>query len=214
MLGATRYRTLAPSIAAPAAASDSGTPVRGAGVGPGPLHSLSRSRAASTHMARLTSPWSCRRLNVESHSLFGIPPNATHSRKAIAMRSYPRNSPEAAARILALVLISDGHVCSSEFAALQHLDAVRDLGLDPRDLPGIVQTLCEDLLMDGFDGGSILSYVDDGSLASVMAEVDEPEMQGEVLRIAAAAVNADKHLSEGEVAVVDAVNRHWGNPSV
>ena len=30
------------------------------------------------------------------------------------MRSYPRNSPEAAARIVALVLISDGHVCSSE----------------------------------------------------------------------------------------------------
>lgn len=128
------------------------------------------------------------------------------------MRSYPRNSPEAAARILALVLISDGHVCSSEFAALQQLDAARDLGLDPRDLPEIVRTLCEDLLMDGFDGGSILSHVDDGSLASLISEVDKPELQGEVLRIAAAAVNADKHLSEGEVAVLDAVSRHWGDP--
>lgn len=126
------------------------------------------------------------------------------------MRPYPRNSPEAAARILALILISDGHVCSSEFAALQKLDAARDLGLEPRDLPGIVQTLCEDLLMDGFAGGSILSYVDDGSLASVMAEVDKPEVQSKVVRIAAAAVHADKHLAEGEAAVLDAVSRHWG----
>jgi len=30
------------------------------------------------------------------------------------MRTYPRNSPQAAARILALVLISDGHVSRSE----------------------------------------------------------------------------------------------------
>ena len=126
------------------------------------------------------------------------------------MRSYPRNSPEAAARIVALVLISDGHVCSSEFEALKQHVAARDLGLEPRDLPGIVQTLCEDLLMDGFHGGSILSHVDDGSLASVMAEVDEPELQGKVLRIAAAAVNADKHLSDGETSVLDAVSRHWG----
>jgi tellurite resistance protein len=126
------------------------------------------------------------------------------------MRSYPRNSPEAAARIVALVLISDGHVCSSEIEALNQLDAAHDFGLEPRDFPGIVQTLCEDLLMDGFDGGSILAHVDDGSLASLMSEVDKPELQGKVLRVAAAAANADKHLSDGEASVLGAISRHWG----
>jgi hypothetical protein len=47
------------------------------------------------------------------------------------MRSYPHNSPEAAARIVALVLISDGHVCSSEFDILKQLGAERELGLEP-----------------------------------------------------------------------------------
>ena len=47
------------------------------------------------------------------------------------MRSYPRNSPEAAARIVALMLISDGHVCSSEFDILKQLGAERELGLEP-----------------------------------------------------------------------------------
>jgi hypothetical protein len=126
------------------------------------------------------------------------------------MRSYPRNSPEAAARIVALVLVADGHVCRSEIDALNQLDASRELGLAPQYLPGIVQTLCEDLLMDGFAGGSILSYVDDGSLASLLAEVDEQQLQGKVLRVAAAASTADRHLSGGEGSVLDAICRHWG----
>ena len=125
------------------------------------------------------------------------------------MRSYPRNSPEAAARIVALVLISDGHVCSSEVEALNQFDGARDLGLEPQHMPGIVQTLCEDLLMEGFDGRSILSHLDDGTLAPMMAEVDEPRLQGEVLRVAASAVNADKLLADGETAMLDAISRHW-----
>ena len=65
------------------------------------------------------------------------------------MRSYPRNSADAAARIVALVLISDGHVCSSEFDVLKQLGAERELGLEPRLLPHIVYTLCEELLAGG-----------------------------------------------------------------
>ena len=126
------------------------------------------------------------------------------------MRSYPRNSPEAAARIVALVLIADGHVCRSEIDALNQLNAPRELGQAPQYLPGIVQTLCEDLLMDGFASGSILSHVDDGSLASLLAEVDKQQLQGKVLRVAAAASTADRHLSGGEGSVLDAICRHWG----
>ncbi len=125
------------------------------------------------------------------------------------MRTYLRNSPQAAARIVALVLISDGHVCRSEYDALNQLHGVRDLGLEPQEMPTIVQTLCEDLLMEGFDGRSILTHVGDGLMASLMAEVDEPQLQAQVLRLAASAVQADKHLSDGETAMLDAINRHW-----
>lgn len=125
------------------------------------------------------------------------------------MRSYPYNSPEAAARIVALVLISDGHVSKSEFESLNQLDGTRDLGLEPHNMPGIVQTLCEDLLMAGFDGRSILSYLDDGTLAPLMAEVDEPQLQSKVLSVAACVVNADQHRSDGETAMLGAISRHW-----
>jgi hypothetical protein len=125
------------------------------------------------------------------------------------MRSYPHNSPEAAARIVALVLISDGHVCSSEFTILKQLGAERELGLEPQLLPHIVHTLCEDLLLGGYATGSLLDNVDDSTLALLMAEVSDPVLRRTVLRLSLAAARADGHLADGEAVVVDAARHHW-----
>ncbi len=125
------------------------------------------------------------------------------------MRSYPRNSPEAAARIVALVLVSDGHVCNSEFDVLKHLGAERELGLEPQRLPHIVHTLCEELLVGGYASGSLLGNVDDSTLASLMAEVSDPALRRTVLRLSLAAVRADGHLADGEMMVVEAARHHW-----
>lgn len=125
------------------------------------------------------------------------------------MRSYPRNSPEAAARIVALVLISDGHVCSSEFDILKQLGAERELGLEPQLLPHIVHTLCEELLAGGYETGSLMGNVDDRALASLMAEISDPALQRKVLRLSLAAARADGHLSDGETLVVEAAQHHW-----
>lgn len=125
------------------------------------------------------------------------------------MRSYPRNSPEAAARIVALVMISDGHVSKSELEALHRFDGLRELGLQPENMLGIVQRLCEDLLMEGFDGRPILSHLDDRAITSLMAEVDAPHLQSKVLRIAESVIHADKHLSDGEAAMLERISKHW-----
>jgi hypothetical protein len=125
------------------------------------------------------------------------------------MRSYPRNSPEAAARIVALVLISDGHVCKSEFDILKQLGAERELGLEPNLLPHIVHTLCEELLASGYESGSLIANVDDSALASLMAEISDPALQRKVLRLALAAARADGHLADGEQLVVNAARHHW-----
>jgi len=125
------------------------------------------------------------------------------------MRSYPHNSPEAAARIVALVLISDGHVCSSEFEILKQLGAERELGLEPHLLPHIVHTLCEELLLGGYQTGSLMDNVDDSTLASLMAEISDPALRKTVLRLSLAAAKADGHLADGEATVVEAVRHHW-----
>jgi tellurite resistance protein len=125
------------------------------------------------------------------------------------MRSYPHNSPEAAARIVALVLISDGHVCSSEFDILKQLGAERELGLEPQLLPHIVHTLCEELLLGGCATGSLLANVDDSILASLMAEVSDPALQRTVVRLSLAAARADGHIADSETLVLEAARHHW-----
>ena len=125
------------------------------------------------------------------------------------MRSYPRNSPEAAARIVALVLLSDGQACSSEFDMLRQLGAERELGLDPQMLPHIVYTLHEELLAGGDQAGSLIGNVDGSSLARLMAEISDPALQRKVLRLCLAAARADGHVADGEAWVVQAARQHW-----
>lgn len=125
------------------------------------------------------------------------------------MRTYLCNSPEAAARLVALVLIADGHVCESELDVLDQLEVAREVGLPPDAMPGIVQTLCEDLLLGADASGSLLANVDDGALASLMVEVTDPVLRGRVLRLAGAVAGADRHLADGEVLVLEAARRHW-----
>lgn len=125
------------------------------------------------------------------------------------MRSYSLNSPEAASRIVALVLISDGHVCRTEVDALQQLQLEQEFGMAPGSFAKVVHTLCEDLLMGAYGGGLMMCSVDEAILASFLAEVDEPGLQAKVLRMATAAAEADKHLADAEALVMAAARKHW-----
>ena len=125
------------------------------------------------------------------------------------MRSYPRNTPEAAARIVALALIADGNVCRTELDALNQLDAAGTLGLGADGLPRVIQTLCEDLLMGRPGEGTMLASVDDSTLASMMAEVDDPALQRKVLGLVLAVAHGDRHVADGEELILQAARSHW-----
>ena len=124
------------------------------------------------------------------------------------MRTYPRNSPEAAARIVALVLVSDGHACRSEMDAVDKANAAEELGLGPDAFRDVLRTLCEDLLTGSSDG-SMLSGVDAESLRSIMAEVDDEDLQRKILKLSVAVAVADAHLAEGESLVLEAALQLW-----
>ena len=122
------------------------------------------------------------------------------------MRTYPRNSPEAAARIVTLVLLADSHICPLESKEMTS----SDLGLEAEQMSQVVQAVCEDLLMDGYAGRSMAATMDDSLMASLMAEVDNLALRRKVLRIAGAAAQADGHVGEAEFLVLDGARRHWG----
>lgn len=125
------------------------------------------------------------------------------------MRTYACNSPEAAGRILALLLIADGHVCASEISALGRLEAERRLGLQPGAIAALLRDLCEDLMTGAHHQGSLLDGLDGAALRAIMEEVTEPRLRSEVLTLAQAAARADAHLADGEAFILAAACRYW-----
>ncbi|MFT3858269.1 MAG: TerB family tellurite resistance protein [Aquabacterium sp.] len=125
------------------------------------------------------------------------------------MRHYPRNSPEAATRILALVLIADGHVCRSEYQVLQERGAALRLGLPPQMLPEVIHAVCEDLLLVCGGAGGLQDALIDAVLDPLMDDVDDPDLRREVINLALAVVRADGHVAEAEMDMLSRLLRRW-----
>jgi uncharacterized tellurite resistance protein B-like protein len=126
------------------------------------------------------------------------------------MRTYPTDSPQAAARILTLMLMADGNVCRSELDALNGLNAEATLKLPEGELRRVLGGLCEDLLTGLCMTGSMLSCLDEASLKSLMSEVRDRELQLKVIMLAQAAAAADGHVADSESLVMRAAVQHWG----
>ncbi len=126
------------------------------------------------------------------------------------MRNYPRNSPQAAARIVALTLLADGHIDKAEIDTLDRVDTALTLGLSRRELESVLQTFCEDLLSAAHLTWADTCRVDPTTLAQLMAEIDDPALQQRLLDLCLAIADADAHLAEGEAIVIEGACQHWG----
>ncbi|WP_133649060.1 TerB family tellurite resistance protein [Paraburkholderia flava] len=125
------------------------------------------------------------------------------------MRTYPRNSPQAAARIVALVLIADGHVDRYEDAVLEKLNINRELGLGPTEFAWIVQTLCEDRSIAHAPSMPVAAHADSATLDRLLAEIDDPVLRRKTMRLCVAVAAADDYLADGEIATLAAILSAW-----
>ncbi len=126
------------------------------------------------------------------------------------MRPYPNNSPQAAARIVALAMLADGDICMAEIGALDRLGAHAQLGLEADQFHAVVHDCWQDLLSAAQLTWSDACGVDPRSVAERMAEIADPELRLTVLGLCVAVIEADGHVAEGESAVLGAVLAQWG----
>lgn len=126
------------------------------------------------------------------------------------MRSYPRNSPEAAARVLAFALLADGHLSPTELAAVRSSDLAVRLGLDPKSVQDVVHQLVEDLLAGAGPAWDGLPGAEEGMVGGSLDEIEDEGLRRELLALCTAVAQADGHLSEGEMALLGALARRWG----
>ncbi len=125
------------------------------------------------------------------------------------MRKYPQNSPQAAARIVALTLIADGDIGQEELALLERLAVHQQLGLTRDALHAVIDTFCEDLLSSKQLNWSDACPVDEYTMAELMGEVDDPLLRRTVLSICVKLAEVDDHVAEGESVVLIAAVAHW-----
>jgi len=126
------------------------------------------------------------------------------------MRTYPQDSPRSVARLVALAMLADGHVCSREFDALVRAQAQLPNGLARPELEMLLRELYEDLTMSGHLGSMGGVHLDADTLAGLMAEVEDPALRLGVMRACASAIDADLHRTDAETEVLRAAERCWG----
>jgi len=126
------------------------------------------------------------------------------------MRAYPQDSPQSAARIVALTLLADGNLCRRELDALERLQVHGELGLEGGELQHVVHDVCEDLLAEAHLAWADVCRVTPYTLAALLAEVAEPELRRRVLRLCVALAEADGVVDDGEAAVLVAAVQAWG----
>jgi uncharacterized tellurite resistance protein B-like protein len=126
------------------------------------------------------------------------------------MRKYPQNSPQAAARIIALTIIADGDVNNAEFALLEKLAVHEQLGLDRDALHEVFDTFCADLLSNNQLAWAGACPVDEYTLAALMNEIDDPQLRRRVMEVCVRIAEVDDHVAEGESIVLVAAVEHWG----
>ena len=126
------------------------------------------------------------------------------------MRSYPANSPQAAARIVALTVVADGDIGDAEIEYLDRLAVHEQLGLARHELHALLDTFCEDLLSSEQLKWADACPVDERTLAQLMAEIHDPALRLKLLRMCVELAEIDAHVDDGESSVLVAAVEHWG----
>lgn len=126
------------------------------------------------------------------------------------MKAYSVNSPEAAARVLAMAMLADGQYSMTEIRALDRQQAPARLGLTAEAFKAVVDGFCEDLLLAG--GGQWTGTVDPAIREQLMAEITDRGLQDLILLQCETLMLADGHLADGEVELLDALSASWRRP--
>ena len=122
------------------------------------------------------------------------------------MRSYPKNSPGAAGRLLALTMISDGNVALSEIRAVYRSRILEHIGLDDDEFDAVLHELCNDLLATAHHG---TIQIDETLIDALLDEIEAPELRRNLLRTMWRLADADGWLADSEAVVLNRAAIRW-----
>lgn len=123
------------------------------------------------------------------------------------MKSLPLNSPDAAARLVAVAVIADGRLHDEEIVWLNRhliLDAV---GIDRDHFAHLFVEFCRELVDEAEQERVFL--LDDARLARMAAEITDQNLRKATLSAIVILSKADGRLAKGEQRLLQYLLRHW-----
>ncbi|WEF32705.1 TerB family tellurite resistance protein [Pseudoduganella chitinolytica] len=123
------------------------------------------------------------------------------------MRSYPTDSPRAAARILALATIVDGDLAPAELQALARTGVLQDIDIDFETFQDLLGDLCEDMLIDAAGRRDV--ELDPEAIDAMLAEVRDPALRRRLLAAMSRIADADGVLADAEATLLAHAAAAW-----
>lgn len=135
-------------------------------------------------------------------------PNTLHIAPT-GLRPYPPDSAHAAARIVALALISNGRIKSVEAATLDAVQAHALLGVPRQDWYAVLGHLRLDLLHVHRSRGFSISGP---ALERLLDDITDQDLQRLVAALCVAVIHADRRVAPREQSFLAALRRKWCVP--
>lgn len=124
------------------------------------------------------------------------------------MKRYAPNSPEAMARILIMLMMSEGNMDPREIDSLETLHIYEAIDISRTRFIEVLHQYCNDL-SDEADKDGRIHLMDRVRIDHLLDDVNDPQKQLLVATLALDMAKADKVISEAELAVYSHLMEAW-----
>lgn len=125
-------------------------------------------------------------------------------------RPIAPDTPEAAARVLVLAIVSDGRLGACEVKALDQADAYDRLGMSRDAFYGVMRQVCNDLLERQTATGESMFKLDGADARGFLDAVSDEQARQTVLSLAFEVIRSDGVLHPGESRLFWQALDRWG----
>ena len=119
------------------------------------------------------------------------------------------DSPQAMARLIALLIVADTRLDPRELAMLDELDAFGRLGIERAEFMRVASELCEEL-GERLQHRPWLTLSERALIEAELQAVRDPARQRLVARLGAAVITADGRVQDSERVLFDHLLLRWG----
>jgi uncharacterized tellurite resistance protein B-like protein len=124
------------------------------------------------------------------------------------MNTYPKDSPQAIARVLAMTMITDARLDDRELEIMDRLGLYDRLGLTNAEFAEVVRDYCDEVVAAGSPDGKV-NLMDRPRIDAAADLVQDPRRRMEVAQMMLNIVKADCALHDAELALFRYILGRW-----